>query len=332
MEKGKQGEFLDKVRTQTNLTWLEIANICKVCDRTVRDWHREKYLISYRGLKNLHKVARATIAESIKVLPEHWNSKKAGSAGAVRRNEIYGNPGTREGRARGGKTTQKKFSLNPKYAKKVGFILRKEIYYPAKSSALAEFIGVVLGDGSISEHQVAISMNSKVDIQYGNFVKRLIMRLFKINPYVKIREKNTLQIITTGKNLVEFLLKCGLKKGDKVAQQVNVPKWIAKDKNFRISCLRGLMDTDGGVYFHTHFTKGIKYKHIGMCFTNKSIPLLNFVYEVLVSAGISAYNNKKSHVSIYGKEEIKKYMDLVGSKNEKNVARFYSYKSSKVFS
>jgi hypothetical protein len=66
-----------------------------------------------------------------------------------------------------------------------------------------------------------------------------------------------------------------------------------------------------------------------LCFTNKSIPLLNSVYTILLSLGIRAKTNNKSHVSIYDRKEIKKYMNIIGSHNEKHINRFNSYNTSK---
>jgi hypothetical protein len=329
LEKGKQKELIDNVHKKTGLDWASLADICKICERTLRDWRREKYTISFESLKSLCKISNFRVPANIEILPEYWSVKKAGKAGALRRNEIYGNPGTPAGRKKGGLIVQKNFSLNPGYAKKVGFIVRKKIAHPRKSTQLAEFIGIVLGDGSITKYQVTISMNSISDISYGTFVQKLILRLFKISPRVSIVKKNTLQVVVTSRNLVEFLFKCGLKQGDKVAQQIDIPKWIMGNRDFRINCLRGLFDTDGGIYFHTHVTKGIKYRHMGLCFTNKSIPLLNSVYTILLSLGIRAKTNNKSHVSIYDRKEIKKYMNIIGSHNEKHINRFNSYNTSK---
>ena len=330
MPSGLQKRLLQNVIKAKNLDFKQMAEICAVEKRTLFDWRREKYKMSYEALKKLHKVIGFDMPASIEVLPEYWSTKKAGRIGAICRNELYGNPGTLEGRSKGGRATQKKFTSNPESAKKLGFIIRKEITFPSKSEDLAEFFGLTLGDGSISKYQVTISMNSKTDAVYGNFVKKLIAKLFRTNPAVRIAEKNTLQVVATGRNLIEFLLKHGLKVGDKVAQQVNVPEWIMKNKKFTIRCLRGLIDTDGGIYFHTHVTKGIKYKHIGLCFTSHSTPLLNSVHKILLSLGIEAKNNKKNHVFIYARNEIRKYMDIVGSNNLKHIKRFKSYKTSRI--
>lgn len=329
MQKGRQGEFLNRVGRISGFDWKRVANICGVCERTVRDWRREKYQMSYESLVKLHEILNVPLPRNIKALSDYWYTQRAGRIGAIRRYEIYGNPGTPEGRSRGGKTTQRKFMADPEYAREAGFKIRKTIVQPKRSALLAELIGIVLGDGSISEHQVTISMNSKTDGPYGNSIKKLISDLFGISSTLKIRKKNTLQVTVSGKNLVEFLLKCGLKRGDKVVQQVDVPKWIFEDKKFIKGCLRGLIDTDGGIYYHNHTTKGIKYRHIGLCFTSRSLPLLKSAEKMFLAVGIHAKSNGKERLYLYGNEKVGRYLDLVGTSNFKHLTRYRSYKGSK---
>ena len=69
--------------------------------------------------------------------------------GGLRRVELYGNPGTPEGRSTGGKRTIQLFRSNPELARSLGFAVRKEIRCPARSSELAEFVGILLGDGGV---------------------------------------------------------------------------------------------------------------------------------------------------------------------------------------
>lgn len=322
--------MLKKAKRLSNLSGNAIAALCGVSSRTIRDWQKEKHLMGYDALKKLCRGIDMALPEDVKILPEYWYVKDAGRHGAFRRNELYGNPGTPDGRSKGGKATLEKFRLDPEYAKRTGFITKKEINYPQKTSLLAEFIGIVLGDGSITEYQVKISTNSKTDIQHAYFIKQTVKRLFGVSCKISIEKKNTLGVTISSKNIVDFLCDCGLKRGDKVAQQVQVPSWILKQKTLMKGCLRGLIDTDGSVYFHTHTTKGIMYRHIGLVFTNLSLPLLKAVQYMLLTVGIKAKSDKKRHVSIYDRNEIIKYMKEVGSHNKKHINRFKSYKDSRV--
>ena len=199
----KQSEFLNKINKRYNVGWPKVAKICRVHHRTLFDWRRDKYQMSYAALQLLKNRLRIPTAE-IQVFPDDWNIKKAARLGALRHNELYGNPGTLEGRRRGGTVSALKFRTNPEFAKKVGFKLRKQIIYPRKSPLLAEFIGILLGDGSITESQVRIYNNNKTDRNYAYFIKEVIADLFKVTATVTVRDKNTIIVTASSRNFVKI--------------------------------------------------------------------------------------------------------------------------------
>jgi len=325
-----QQNYLNNIKEKTNNDWPTLAKICGVHSRTFFDWRRNRYQMSSDALKRLQKEFKLTLPRGVETLPDTWHIKRASRLGGIKRNELYGNPGTPEGRRKGGLATCLKFKNNPTLAKKSGFIIRKQIFTPTKTPLLAEFIGIVLGDGGVTDYQVKIFTNSKTDLEHAYFIKKIVYNLFNLKASISFRIKNTVVVTCSGKNLVNFLVKCGLKKGNKVAQSVNVPPWILKNNKFLKSCLRGLIDTDGGIYFHVHVTKGIKYRHIGLCFSNHSKPLLDSVYNMFLQLGIKAKNDGRCHIFIYDRKELNKYMILVGSHNKKHIRRFKSYKNSLV--
>ncbi|MHB8155599.1 MAG: hypothetical protein ACYDFR_06095, partial [Candidatus Omnitrophota bacterium] len=270
MANGLQTKFLNSVSKAMNSDWEEVSKIANVSSRTLFDWRREKYKMSYETLIKLNRISKVEIPKVTAILSDYWNVRKAGLAGGIERNRLYGNLGTVEGRIKGGKISQYRFSKNPEYARKVGFNIRNTILSPKNSEFLAEFLGIALGDGGITNHQITISLNSKTEVVYADFIKKLIFDLFGIHSTIKTGRDNSIRVIATGRNLVDFLLSRGLKIGNKIKQQIGVPRWILRNKLFMKSCLKGLIDTDGGIYFHKHVTKGIKYRHMGLCFTSYS--------------------------------------------------------------
>ena len=241
--------------------------------------------------------------------------------GGLRRVELYGNPGTPEGRAKGGKRTVEIFHKNPADAK--GFVLRKSIVYPLRSKELAEFIGIMLGDGGLpGTHQITITLNRKTDREYFNFIVALLKKLFSVDCSVRYRKKGLgIDIVVSSTSLVDFLVESGLTTGSKVRNQASVPDWIDAEQDYRISCLRGLMDTDGGLYRHQYLVAGKKYEYLKLCFTNYSRPLLKFVHRTLEILGVKA-SLKSNHVSVYSKESVKRYFEIVGSSNPKHLDKF----------
>ena len=112
-------------------------------------------------------------------MAEQLSYSQRGRLGALRRYELYGNPGTLEGRSKGGRTTALLFQKNPSRARGIGFISAKDITYPPHSTELAEFIGIMLGDGGMrSPYQCAVTYNRKTDCEHAQFIVNLVGKLF----------------------------------------------------------------------------------------------------------------------------------------------------------
>ena len=253
--------------------------------------------------------------------PDNFLSIKrsiAGKKGASIRYLKYGNPGTPEGRIRGGLASiekQKKAGLPSPF-------IAQKTRNPEFSEDLAEFIGIILGDGCINKNQVGISLNSKDDKEYALYIVKLVEKLFKYEPSSKVIRNCVILILISRVNIVNFLCTIGMYKGDKVRQQVEVPQWIKDNQNYRKSCVRGLMDTDGCIYVDKHFIRNKLYKHLGLNFTNRSIPLLNFTKQVMIEQGFHPTISSPKAVVLRREEEIISYMEEIGSSNPKILNKF----------
>jgi len=239
--------------------------------------------------------------------------------GGLRRVELYGNPGTPEGRSKGGKKTIRLFHRDKDLARKVGFIIRKEIKYPKRCAELAELIGVILGDGGLSgNHQLVISFNSRTDKEYSVFLGKVLRKLFSIGYHIHPRKNcNGADMVVSSSNLVDFLLKQGLVAGNKVKNQVGIPDWIDEKIEYQKACLRGLIDTDGSFYSHRYNSNGKSYKYLKLCFANCSKPLLNSVLRILRKFDFKAYMHG-DQVFINSMSGIKKYFVEIGTHNPKH--------------
>jgi len=314
---GKQNKFLKNAISVLDIEQSELAKISNVCDRTLRDWKREKYNMSFSSLRAICKEMRINLPQNIQVLPEGWSVKKASKLGGRRYVELYGPPGTIKSRRKGGLNSQKKLRSDPDLIKQRALISRKKIKIPKKSSDLAEFIGIMLGDGGIStDYQIAISFNAKEDLKYAKFIQTLINKLFSVSSTIIMREKYaSADIVVSGRNLVEFLKQYGLKKGNKIAGKVDIPKWIWSSKKYKIACLRGLVDTDGCFYKHRYTVNGKEYSYLKMCFTNYSQPILKSVTAILEDLCLGPKNTAKNRVYLYSLLQLNKYFEIVGSSN-----------------
>lgn len=204
---------------------------------------------------------------------------------------------------------------------------------PQESSDLAEFIGVEFGDGGVSNPwQVVISLNSLLDKEYSIYLKSLIKKLFGIIPYTRKRPgRNNLIIVSTGINLVDFLVSRGVCRGNKIIQKkFDIPIWINNNSSYKRMFVRGLVDTDGCLYIHQHNVAGKNYKNIGFCFTSYSNKLLKSVYKVLLENGLKAHLRLIKHmVNLYSAREVVKYLQIFGSSNPRIYRKYEEWKGAR---
>lgn len=328
--KGKQKEWLLKIISNNEATENELAKICKVSTRTIRDWKREKYKISGKTLYQLSKKYNTKIPSYTKNIPDYWYSQKGAKLGALRRMELYGPPGTPEGRKKGGRNSQRNRKLHPELYPYC--IAEKDFIMPEKSKELAEIIGIILGDGGVTDYQLKVTLNKETEPEYIEFVLALFEKIFRTKCrkyYFHGTSKDKVCDITiNGINLIKILIKLGIKKGNKTKHQVGVPKWITENSKYSEACLRGLIDTDGGIYFHHHKTNGFLCFNLGLCFTSHSTPLLNFVCQLLLKLGFHPKRGSK-HIYLYQYNEIIKYFDIIGTNNSHNLKRLKQFVKQK---
>lgn len=190
---------------------------------------------------------------------------------------------------------------------------RQDILIPSVlSSRLAEFIGIMLGDGHLSHTQICISI-SREETKYLKYVSSLIKGLFNITPkYIDRVEENTYDIYVGSVELVKFLKKMGL-VSNKVQQQVDIPRWIFSKPKYSVSFLRGFFDTDGSIYSLKFGTQ--------MKFCNRSMPLLQSTRKILLD--LKYHPSKISGCNLYltRKYDLVRYAKEIGFGNKKHFER-----------
>lgn len=326
--KGEQKGLFDDIFASKNTNTDQIARICGVSGRTIRDWRREKYTISEKALELLHQNFRIMIPPTIKKVSDYWYVTKGARKGALKKLKIYGPPGTVEGRKKGGRISQQRRQEQPEKYRSLGCNVRKEFKELSPNEELAETVGIILGDGGVTNYQLKIYLDRISDRQYAEYVRSLLYRVFGEYPSAYIyKYKGTLELLLSGANLIENLNKIGINKGGKIRNQIDFPKWIWEQKSYQRLCVRGLVDTDGGLYFHNHQINGIQYKNLGLCFTSWSRPLIKSVGTVLKNDSIKFSIDNNQRVYIYSLVEIEKYFRLFGSSNPKILDKLNSYLS-----
>ena len=284
MKKGKQKELLKKVRELQDLSWLEFAE--KLGLKFGKLW---SFVYEYACIdeNTFNKLSLKKDYEKyiLKKLPDNWGLVKGGQT----------SPGN-----------------------------TKNMKIPEMNEELAEFWGILLGDGNINKtrgyklgvYNINISGHRILDKDYLlNFVQPLGEKLFDIGGrsyYAKYNQG--LRIIFDSRKLVDFFEKENFKSGDKIINRVTIPNWIKENPKFLAACLRGLYDTDGCFY---KLTNQNSYQ-VG--FTNYNKTLLNSVRDSLLSLGIGVSKISRGRdITITKRSEIAKFYKLVGFHNSKHL-------------
>lgn len=319
-----QREFFSRLKARSKLTWSALAKQCGVSERTLRDWARAKYTPSQEAVSYLSTRFTVPRPSRTVLLERYWYIKHYARRGALARLRLFGPPGNQASRRKGGIISQQRRRERPQYYRLLGCNVRKEVPRLTPSQGLAELFGIILGDGGITDYQVRITLDAKVDKKYVPFVARLMLSFFHEKPSIS-RRKNVINITISGAGVVEALEKLGLKRGNKVKHQVAIPSWIIDHQAYARACVRGLMDTDGCVFFHRHRTKGIPYVHCGLTLTNNSRAILDGVLTILKIDHFSPSVAGGNKLYLYNFEEVKRYFELVGTSNPKHLLRFHKH-------
>ena len=197
---------------------------------------------------------------------------------------------------------------------------RKVVIIPRPSINLAEFVGIMLGDGGINNPwQANITMNAIADAAYARYVEDLIIHLFGATPALRKRKRrNALVISLASTTIVDFLVSVGLPRGNKLKAGLKIPDWVLAKRAFRIACVRGLMDTDGCLYIHVHRIGKRVYRNIGLCFTSYSPILIGQVADLFEEFGIMPHiSGAGRNIYLYQADAVAKYLKIFGTSNER---------------
>ena len=318
--RGLQRRFIQKVLTSLSLK--KVAGLCGVSQRTIRDWHREKFLISEKALRLLtHKTGIAPGV--VRFLPQYWYAAKGAKKGWAIVKEKYGrvpgNEALRQRRWREWWEREGRSKMHPIIN------VSKPIRKPAFSKELAEFVGIVLGDGGMTKYQIVITLHRTDDKEYSQYVASLIAKLFRVPVHFSYRSGIEVVLLVVSRSaLIRYCVEqLGMTIGNKVRQQTGVPLWIQKNPRFRVACARGLLDTDGSLFRHRYSVNGKMYSYHKFDFTNRSKPLIDFVFSVFQELGLNPRRTKdKYSVRLDSQKSVALCFERIKPSNPKYLKRY----------
>ncbi len=189
---------------------------------------------------------------------------------------------------------------------------RGEVVLPGHSRKLAEFYGIMLGDGHISHFQTIVTLGNK-ELGYVEYVAHLMGSLFGIEGKI-CKKKNDYRDVYIGSVAITAMLRADGLVSNKVAYQVDVPPWIFEQNSWMQACLRGFFDTDGSIY-RLRFGRQISL-------TNHSLPLLYSLRRMLIELEYNPSEVSAFRVYLTRKADIDRFFKEVRPANAKHLRRF----------
>lgn len=182
------------------------------------------------------------------------------------------------------------------------------------SEDLAELVGILLGDGSVTTYFTKVFLNLSGERSYGEFVRSLFENIFPAIP-VSIYERpnrGVLEIQVSSVDIGRYLTNIGFN-----ARARCIPFWILENPLYIKAAVRGLFDTEGtvGIKYYRGKSGNAFYKQLTVTNCNKNI--LVFLETSLVANGFKPTFNAHKNIYISNKLDIQRYMDDIGSHNPK---------------
>lgn len=222
--------------------------------------------------------------------------------------------------------------------------LKKEIILPEKLTLeLSEETGLHIGDGSMNFYRNQNRLIGFYQLRghirddkkhYDTRIKELYQILYNLNP--KIREMKSTGVYgfqIWSDALVNFKYKVlGLLLGNKL--DIKISKLFFKKKDFLVSIIRGIFDTDGCVYLE--FKNKKLYPRVE--FKTVSPVLSEQIKKILFLLGLRATKyalvrkeqnwNTLYTVAIRGDRMINRIFKLIQPANPKHISKFEYYRNS----
>ena len=189
-----------------------------------------------------------------------------------------------------------------------------KIVPPIQSTSLAEFIGICLGDGYVSQYQTAITLNAKADVEYIRYVAELGKKLFpkvKISLVKKVTD-NAIDVRLNSKLVAEFLKTMGIVPNNK-----KIPSWIFEKEEYKRACVRGLFDTEGSISFKIYTSKSGRKLYKQLNFRNLDENLMRLVRDTLLTLNLKPTMTLKKSLYLSNHAAIDIFRGIIGFSNPK---------------
>jgi len=317
--------FFNSIKENLRITWKELRNKEKITRSSFDNYKSGKLLIPDKVFERLCSYLTESQKEKIMREKEGVDENFGQIIGGKRAYAINFEK-FKEGREKGLrklKTLKREHFQEDK-------IKIKEI---CLDKNICELIGAFIGDGFFNCYKnklyhIEFSGDSRYDIPYYNERIIPIIRsiVHNIQPHIyKVKGRNCIRVVFYSKNLYSFFKeRVGFNPGRKT-YDISITNEILNSE-FINSTIRGIFDTDGGVFLDKR--KRYKKPYPRIIFQTVSKPLYTQLFDLL-SKDFKLYtrfNNKRNIyvIEIYGHKQLKKWMSKIGFSNKRHLDKIAS--------
>jgi intein/homing endonuclease len=191
---------------------------------------------------------------------------------------------------------------------------------------LAEFVGILTGDGFISNSsnssKIGIVCDATKDREYvSEYVSKLWFELFKVPFRLFYRSDNTIRVYKYSNEVANFLSVLGFPIGKKG----NLPMldFVKSSPKLWAHFIRGFFDTDGCIFWDKRKIYSKPYPRIYLVTISKR--LAEDISYCLKELGFNVFSQTRKRnelvsrqysIELYGYKNLKRWLDLIGSSNK----------------
>ncbi len=211
------------------------------------------------------------------------------------------------------------------------------------SIQLAEEVGWHIGDGSMNFYKNREKLRGFYQLRghieddkehYEKRIKPLFEKLFDIK--LKIREMPSTRVIgfqIWNNDLINFKKNLGLPLGNKY--DIDISKVFLSKDNLKRAIIRGIFDTDGGIYLEKKNRRLYPRLYITTVSFKLSQQLLEIFNEIKIRATRYSqlynkkFNRRRSYIiTVRGVKMFHKFMRLISPKNPKHIKKYQFFLNS----
>jgi len=197
----------------------------------------------------------------------------------------------------------------------------------------SELIGAIIGDGGIrfapKFHQYYVEMtgNKKYEREYFQYLADLFMQEFNLTSNIR-EDKRALRLRVYSKDLVLWLRSFNLPYNKEKCKNIFIPEEILKNTDFLTSCIRGITDTDGSLFFaNKGYRKDYPTVEISTTSNVLAFQIRDALKDIFGNFTQGSFH-KIYRISINGDKMLEKWMATIGFSNNRNFDKYRKYKSN----